>query len=176
MYWLTAPPYLRWAGAALLLLAAFVVELRPAETALHPFAATAIEAGTVVTADLVEFRLVPAGLLPRVELPLRTTRRLAAGEPLLAGAEDPAAAAPPGWWAVELSLPAGVAPGAPVQVVVVPDREGLPPRTVEGIVEAAARPEDGIGRVALPGEEAAAVAAAAAEGRAMVLVRPGQPG
>lgn len=48
MYWLRRPPYLRWFGAALILLIGLLMDLRGPELETYPFAAEPIPAGSAV--------------------------------------------------------------------------------------------------------------------------------
>ena len=48
MFWLTRPPYLRWAAAAAVVVAAFLWDLRGSSDILYPFATSAIAAGATI--------------------------------------------------------------------------------------------------------------------------------
>lgn len=176
VYWFSRPPYLRWVGAALIILIAAWVDLRPAATVPYPFAAEDVPAGATIDAGLVTWRQVPDGLLP-IAPDLGGAARFAikAGEPILASsltADRPSI--PAGWWALETHLPENVVPGQEVKVVVV--ESGVSPLSVPGvIIEAppATDPlgyEDPVGLVAVPAEAAAAVAAGSARGDLSVLI------
>ncbi len=178
MYWFRRPPYLRWAAAVLLVLAAAWVDLRPPPTTPHPYARETIPTGTRLTDELLEWRRVPDGLLPEVEAAGWTTRTIQAGEPLLPATVDPAPpSAPEGWWALEVPLPAEVTPGREVRLVLLAAAPDLPPQTVPGVVLRVAAPHREVlgsshpaGLVAVPATAAAAAAAAVAEGRVSVLM------
>ena len=173
MFWFRRPPYLRWLGAAVLIGAGLVAEFRPTAMVVHPFATDAVEPGMQL--EGVDWREIPAGILPPPpELTnMVARRRLAAGEPLLAGAVSPAeVGGPRGWWALSMEVPALVAPGTAARVIV-----SDPPLAVDAVVLAAAAADPfstarPTALVAVPPEQAAPVAAAAAAGRATVLVAP----
>lgn len=163
---MSRPPYLRWATAGLVIVLALYTELAPDPTVPHPFAAVAIPAGSEVTDAEVTWRDVPSGLLPPVSLPLVTGRPLAVDEPVLPSAAAAGPAVPEGWWAIELPVPTGTALGVEVRIVV-------GDLVVPGIVVGAPENDgfsEALALVAVPGEEAAAVAAAASESRAVVMV------
>lgn len=174
MYWFSHPPYLRWAGAALIILLAAWIDLRPADTVAYPFAAEDIAAGATVDAASIEWTQIPAGLLPAApELGGTSRYGIPAGEPVLpssVAADRPSI--PQGWWALATELPASVVPGQPVQLVI----SGISPRSVPGIVIEPPPPvdplgyEDSIGLVAVPAELAAAVAVGSAQGDLSVLI------
>ncbi|MDP8958908.1 MAG: hypothetical protein M3N51_06860 [Actinomycetota bacterium] len=182
MYWFRRPPYLRWVAAALIVVAAVAVELRRPATTLHPFLKVAVTGGESLGEEAIEWREVPAGLLPLPELSGAVAARAApAGEPLLPSsvAVEGQAAVPENWWALPLALPPRAFPGDPVQLVVVPIDPLEEPLSVPGLVVERAvdsddpfAPSEPAGLVAVPGEASASVAAAAAEGRVMVTVAP----
>jgi hypothetical protein len=178
VYWFSRPPYLRWAGAVLLIVAAAWVDLRPAATTPYPFARADLASGTAIDAGSVEWRQVPVGLLP-ADPPLDGTVRyaVAAGEPLLpslvaAGRPE----VPEGWWALSTTLPEDVVAGQALQLVVT--GFGVAPRAFPAIVVEPPPPhdplgyDDPVGLVAVPGDSAATVAAAAADGEMSVLIGP----
>jgi len=145
------------------------MDLSGPATEAYPFVARTAAAGE----DLqIEWRHVPAGLLPPTGAPPATAwRTLEAGVPLVPGAAGAAPAMPDGWWALEIELPLTASAGAAVLVAV---RD--PHLEVAGLVVSA--PGSGSfgstipGLVALPGDHAAAVASALAEHRASILIRP----
>ncbi len=53
MFWLARPPYLRWAAAAAVVVAALVWDLRGTGDILYPFAARAIAGGAAITETVV---------------------------------------------------------------------------------------------------------------------------
>ncbi len=174
MYWLRKPPYLRYGAAALVVIGAFWLELRPTATVLHPFAAEELPAGTPLNEAPVDWREIPSGLLPPVDTSGVLHRPVASGSPILPADVGGGAvsAVPEGWWGIELPLPTLATPGRSVQIVVLSERT----RSVAGVV---LEQQEGLdpfglptGLVAIPAEDAVGVAAAAAEGRVAVLVEP----
>lgn len=173
MYWLPRPPYLRWAGAALLLLGALAWDLRGPALEMRPFAARELAAGEAVDASAVEWREVPAGLLPSTDLSGAVAAvDVAAGDPLVAALLGRRVVVPNGWWEVPVAVGTHAVPGDAVMLVI-PD----PPATVEGLVVSAQqgdayslnyRPAV----VAVPAQAAALVASAAAEGSLVAAVAP----
>ncbi|NNC74674.1 MAG: hypothetical protein HKN93_04100 [Acidimicrobiia bacterium] len=169
MYWYTYPPYGRWAAATLIVIAAFVIELRPVPTVAYPFAARDIAVGEPVDAGSVSFRDVPTGLLPDTRGYGYATRPVDAGEPLTPGTMTAADPIPQDWWLVTVPLPQHVIPGTPARAV-------LDTGIVDVVIAAPGR-SDGFdarafGTVAVPPAGAADVARAAADGSLVVLVRP----
>ncbi len=168
MLWLRRPPYLRWLVATLVLAAGLWAELAPDGTVDHPVLLGDVRAGELVTADMVEMRPVPVGLLRPVSLPAAASGDLRRGDPLVAG---PARrAVPDGWWALELPVPPSAAAGLEVRVAVVPD--GVP-AVHPGVVANAPRPDGFDGSVALVAVPEAAVpevTSALARGHVTVLV------
>jgi hypothetical protein len=178
--WLSRPPYLRWLGAAAILGLALWIELRPRAEVDHPFARFDLAAGSVVDEEAVEWRAVPGGVLPPVELGGLALVNIPAGEPLSPALVATDLVEPPeGWWALEAPLPAGALPGGSVRLVLLPSPGAQgPPQVVEGEVMAGMpadplNPGEPTGLVAIPAEAAAPAAAAVAEGRAVVLVGGG---
>jgi hypothetical protein len=176
VYWFTRPPYLRRAGAALLVIIATWIDLRPATTIPYPFANTDLVAGSPIESTSIEWRSVPSGLLPAPPSLEGTVRlSIARGEPITPSAvSDDRPSIPEGWWALSTGLPEDVVPGQQVQLVVT----GVAPRAFPGIVIEPPPPadplayQDPIGLVAVPADSAVAVAAATAEGAISVLVGP----
>jgi len=176
VYWFTRPPYLRRVGAALLIVVAAWVDLRPADTVLYPFAAADLAAGSAIDTAAIEWREVPRGVLPTAPAAEGTIRvAVASGEPItpsLVSRDRPSV--PEGWWALSTIVPDAVVPGQEVQLVVT----GAAPRAYPGIVITPPPPadplayQDPIGLVAVPADSAVAVAAATAEGAISVLVGP----
>lgn len=173
MYWLPRPPYLRWAGAALLLLAALAWDLRGPAVEMRPFASRSLAAGEALDAAAVEWREVPAGLLPAPNLSGATAAvDLAAGDPLLDAVLGRGIAVPAGWWKVPVAVGTYAAAGDSVMLVLTD-----PPATVQGLVIS---PQQGDAYsldyrpavVAVPGESAALVAAAAAAGSVVAALAP----
>jgi len=173
VYWLPRPPYLRWAGAALLLLGALAWDLRGPALEVRPFAARALAAGEAVDASAVEWREVPAGLLPSTDLTGAVVAvDLAVGDPLLPALLGTRVAVPNGWWEVPVAVGTHAAAGDSVMLVITD-----PPSTVEGLVVS---PQQGDAYsldyrpavVAVPAEAAALVASAAAQGSLVAAVAP----
>ncbi|HSQ37296.1 MAG TPA: SAF domain-containing protein [Acidimicrobiia bacterium] len=173
MYWLPRPPYLRWAGAALLLVGALAWDLRGPAIELRPFAARPLAAGEAVDASAVEWREVPAGLLPTPDLDgAAAAVDLAAGDPLVDAVLSRAVAVPAGWWEVPVAVGTHAAAGDSVMLVITD-----PPATVEGLVVS---PQQGDAYsldfrpavVAVPAEAGALVAAAAAAGSLVAAIAP----
>lgn len=180
MYWFARPPYLRWIGAALILLAAAWIDLRPRSTILYPFTSSAIPAGAVLgEADVIR-RPVPKGLLPDPpSLPATVRYAIGAGEPLLGSATDPERPSiPDGWWSIQLPVPRSVIAGQRVRLVIGAGAPGKPARAVSGIVVEPPPPEDPlayedpIALVAIPETDAIPIAEASTVGDIPVLVGP----
>jgi len=174
VYWLTRPPYLRRTAAVLILVGAVAWEVRPVPTELRPYLAIAVEAGTEVTEDLVEWREVAAGVIPEpAELSGHFVASLPAGIPLFAGLAAPEPTIPDGWWALEVPIPTGTPPGSRVRLVV---DVRLEPRVVPGLVIRLVG-TDGIdgptALVAVPESEAGPAAASLADGSLRTLVGGG---
>lgn len=172
MFWLTRPPYLRWAAAAAIVVAAFVWDLHGSAESPYPFAAHAIPAGTRITDPDVEWRSLPVGAIAMPDL----TRPVAAhdlvgGEPIVPSSITMTSPIPDGWWAVPVALPPGTPPGIRARLI------GTDPVfETEGIVIAAAEQDllsfsEG-GSVAVPPDHAATVALAARDGTLIVLLEP----
>jgi hypothetical protein len=172
MLWLQSPPWGRWLIAGLIAMGALWLELRPQTTVDHLFAASQISRGDAITTENTEPREVPASLLEPVPMGAMAIRDIAAGDPVLtADIGEENGSIPDDWWLVALEVPPSGRVGDRVRVVVVD--AGL---TVEGVIAAVASldPLGGTpGAVALPAEGAAAVAAAALEGRVAILISTG---
>jgi len=173
VYWLPRPPYLRWAGAALLLLGALAWDLRGPALEVRPFAARAVAVGEPIDAAAVEWREVPAGLLPSPDLTGAVAAvDLAAGDPLLPALLGTRVAIPDGWWEIPVAVGTHAAAGDAVMLVITD-----PPSTVEGLVVS---PQRGDAYsldyrpavVAVPAEAAGLVASAAAAGSLVAAVAP----
>ena len=169
MFWLLPPPYLRWLAAAVVFAGAAYLDLAGPAMQPYPFAATSIESGAPLAAN-VEWRDVPTGLLP----PAATTegfavRDLAAGDPITAAAVRSDDQVPDGWWSVPVELPASARPGVSVRLL--SPQGGL---DVIGIVTEPAATGAfatvSAGLVAVPPDAAADIAAAGAAGALIVLL------
>lgn len=158
--------------AALIVLAAFVIEIKPAAEVGHPFTVRTIEAGQQISPADIEIRSIPAGLLPPVTSLGYATHPIGAGEPLTAGAVTSFPPPPQDWWLVTVPLPVRAVPGAPARIVTT----GAPPIVVDAIVATPGATDDFGGRVlgsvAVPPDAASVVARAAADGSLVVLTRP----
>ncbi len=159
-----------------MLLLALAIELRPDRTELHPFLRTDVAAGDALADDMVDWRKVPAGLLPHTEIDGGTVAVASqAGEPLLPSTVTSGPTFPAGWWSVPVRLPGEVPIGTPVRLV-----ETDSGTVVEGIVAANAPRDplavDASGLVAVPGDLAARVATASARDGVIVLLGAGPPG
>ena len=148
------------------------LELRPNPGVDHPFAGADLRAGADVTLAEIVWRSVPLGVLPEIAPEGFLLIDVEAGQPLVPAMLDTAPMIPPGWWALSVPVPAGSVPGSMVRLVV-DVREA--PRVVPGklirIFEEATI-EGTNGLVAIPEEEAGAVAAALTDGALSVLVGP----
>lgn len=171
MIWLQDPPWIRWGLAILIALMAVWTEFRPDPLVEHPFAVRAIAVGEPID-DAVEIRSIPSGMLEPTRGSGYATRSYSPGEPLTpAGVSAEPISADPGWWSVEIDVPAGASIGDEVRLVLVDSGETVSGRVV------ATNGEDplamGGGAVAVPPDDAAAVAVAVAAGRVVVLVATG---
>jgi hypothetical protein len=141
---------------------------------MRPFTTRAVAAGGAITADDLEWRAIPAGLLPAPDL----TRPIAAvdltpGVPLVDAVLRAPAAIPEDWWCIPVPIGVDARPGDQVLLVVTE-----PPLTVVGLVIS---PQHGDpysmgfrpASVAVPAEAAALVAAAGAQGVLVTAVRSG---
>ena len=171
MFWFGRRSYLRWLAAAALVLGAAVIELRPADTRLYPFAAEKIEPGDPLT---LEWRTLPAGAYAVPPLGgMVAAHALEQGEPITSSAVAGPLQVEDGWWALSLEVPARLAPGTPTLLVVAGESEAPVPGTV--VTSSAPDRFSASGPTALiavPESRAATVAAAAAARQLVVLVAP----
>jgi hypothetical protein len=167
VFWLTRPPYLRWALATLIVVTGLVVELRPAATVPHPFAIHTIEAGAAIDETVVEWKEVPHGLLGTVHLPTTAHRQIPAGEPVPAPSmsEDDIHGIPPGWWGLEVDLPTGARSGMGVRLI---GGFGMANGVIVEVREGDFGERSGL--IAVPEDSAEAVAIAAMDGALALLV------
>ena len=169
MLWLSRPPYLRWVGAGVVVVLALYGRLAPVPTEPRPFAARPITVGEQITSTDVEMRDVPIGLLPPVQLPVVADRPVAVGEPILPPGRT--VSVPENWWALELDVPPGAAPGAPARLVTSGTETTVVPGLVVGVTGTADVFGGGLrALVAVPAEMVGIVAAAAVEQRLAVLL------
>ena len=175
MYWLQRPPVARYIAAALVLLLAAWIELRPIPTVARPFTAIDITAGVSLDDSVIEWRTVPAGALPTIEPTGVAAVPIPAGTPLTAAVmTDSIPRAPEGWWTMELEISPDASPGTELQLVVIPGPAEDPVSPIPAIV---VRPgaagqtfgSDVPGLVAVPPDRASDAAIAAAGGRLSVL-------
>ena len=170
MFWLTRPPYVRWAVAAAIVIGALLWDLRGSAQILYPFASTAIAAGTPITDSQVVWRSIPVGAMEMPDLtdPI-ASRDVAAGEPIVPSAVSGVSMIPDGWWSVPVPLPSVAMPGARVRLVGTETSF-----EIDGIVVSVAG-EDLLsfsesGLVAVPPAYAAVVAIASRDGTLIVLL------
>ena len=165
VYWFGRPPYVRWVAAGILLAVAVLLEFRPTSYVLHPFTAEVVAAGSPPE---VEWRKVPEGLFPAPDLAgAVATHVVAAGEPITPSDVTAAASPPPGWWQVALEVSFTLVPGADVQIVLTDAS-----KTVQAVVVrmgAADSLHGPVALVAVPADDAAAVARAVASRKFVVL-------
>jgi hypothetical protein len=170
--WLQGPQWIRWTLAVIIAIVALWTEFRGDGMVEHPFAIETIAHGDEISAELVEMRLVPSGLLPRVDEYGFASRTFLPDEPITPGGivtED--ASTDPGWWYLDIAVPRTARVGDAVQLVLIDT--GV---AVAGTVQAVADDDplgNGLGSVAIPPDQAVAVAAASANGRVVVLVSSG---
>lgn len=152
-------------GAGLAIAAALTLEFAPHATVSHPFTEEPTSPGQPPT---VEWREVPAGLLPPPDLEgAVAARALPAGVPLLPTDLTVGAVIPSGWWTVGIELPAEAAPGTPVQIVL-PQQATVPGLVVQMREADWASGSSPVALVAVPGEQVAAVAAAGSDAIAVL--------
>jgi hypothetical protein len=172
MYWMARPPYLRRAGAVLVVVIAIWFEIAPDPSVLHPFAHSDMAAGTEVTPSDFDQRPIPPGVLPEVHPDGVLTINIASGDPLVPAMVSQAPVVPAGWWALDVPVPAGVGAGTEVRLLVQEEAT----RVVVGLIvriQESDSFEGNVALVAVPEADAAAAAAAVAQGRAAVLVGSG---
>ena len=174
MLWLTRPPYLRWSLVALLVVASLWVEIRPTSSVTHPYLARDLARGEAVEGAL-EWRTVAGGILEPVVGTGFADRDLVAGQPLLPGdTTDAPITVPPGWWLLDVAVPAETAAGMSVQLVILPASGERPLPPIGGLVTSVRPGEyqsDGlVASVAFPPDRAATAAVAIAEDRVSVLI------
>ena len=174
MYWFARPPWIRWVLSAMLVTAAFGIELTGPATEARWFAKTDISAGEQLAPSLFEFKDVSAGSLADVRPTGFARVAIDEGDPLTASlmSTDPLAT-PAGWWNIEMAVPQHLTVGQPVLLVIL--NADTEPTVVDGIVVSVSTTNDPfsqqatMGIIAVPPEDAAIVAAANQSGRMSVL-------
>ncbi|MGH8927846.1 MAG: hypothetical protein ACRDWH_05815 [Acidimicrobiia bacterium] len=170
MFWLARPSYGRWAVAILLVVVSVYFEIRPAPTVRHPFSGAPLAAGSELNEALIDWRHVPIGVLPPVNIEGRLLVDVPAGQPLVPALIGTSPAIPAGWWALTVPVPEASIPGTEVRLVV---DVRTNPRVIPGLLIRTFQSTglDGTtALVALPETEAGAVAAALADSALTVLV------
>jgi hypothetical protein len=168
---LSRPPYLRWAAAVFVVVAALLWDLSGRATEPFPFASTAIASGESITDDQIVWEDVPRGSLVFPELgAVSALVAIQAGDPLTPSVVGAGNAVPNGWWSVPVRLPQGVPSGSLVRLVF------LDGSLTDGIVVTPAS-QDGFGSdragvVSVPGAVAHDVALAAAADSLVVMISP----
>ncbi len=170
---MTHPPYLRWTLVGLLIAVSLWVELRPESITTHPYLTRDVPRGESLE-GATEPRRLPAGVLDPVAETGYASRDLTAGQPLLAGDLTPSAIiVPPGWWVLDVPVPAATSAGTNIQLVILPSAGGTSPEPIAGLVTAVRADEyesdEVMGSVAFPPERAATAAVAIAEDKVSVL-------
>ena len=171
MIWLQSPPWARWAAALVIAGVAIWIEIRPEPTILHPFAIEDIDPGAMVDEANTEMRPVPADMFSPVELGQATSSPVRSGDPVLAsGLDQEPQRVPDGWWSLEIALPRGARNGDAARIVLL-DGDTVAAGVV--VEETGEDPLDpGLGLVAVEPNQAAEVARAVGEGRAVVMIAP----
>ena len=143
------------------------MEIAPEATTPHPFTVTDLAVGDTIDDTVVVWRDVPKDLFDPVVLPTTASRPLRVGDPVTVGDASAGVSSgiPEGWWGVEVDVPAGARSGMSVKLV-------TGDAAVDGIVIDVTDGDYGerTGLVAVPGEVAERVAAAALDTRMMVLI------
>lgn len=158
--------------AILIAATAVWVEFRPDPSVDRLFATAEIAAGETIDTANTDTRKVPAGLFEDGAIGSVAIHNIAAGEPVLETfASDSGEEVPDDWWIVELELPSDARRGQTARVVI------LDSGAVVDAVVVAASADDSfgtrMGSVAVGPADAAEVAAAAANGRAAVMIKSG---
>jgi hypothetical protein len=168
---LMRPPYLRWAAAALVVLAALAWDL--SSRAVEPFPVAGIDIGRgepIIDGD-VQWIDVPRGSLPHPDLIDATAAvDIHAGDPITRSVTVVGSPVPSDWWSIPIDLPPGVAVGDRVRLTT------LDGSTVDGVVSIAPS-EDAFGlttpgAVAVPDDAVSDVTVAVATDSVLVVVAP----
>ena len=129
--------------------------------------------GAPVTADRIEWREIPAGVIEIPELDARVAAvDLEAGTPLTTAMLRTADTAPADWMAIPVAVPSAAPVGSDVQLVLTATGETVPGRVVLSASNSGFGFEEA-GLVAVPPEHVAAVAIAAATSDLVVAIRSG---
>src|SRR5690606_21475353 len=170
--WLERPPVLRWAAAALLVLAAAWSEFAPQPTVPAVFLATDVEIGTPLDESHVTRRRVPAGVVDTIEPSGVAAVDLHAGEPLVYSMVA-TAPIPSGWLLIEAPVPGHAPPGAEATGVILGGEGATPVEFPALVIDAAGDDPFGgsLGTLAVPPEWIGAAAAASASGRLVIGVQ-----
>jgi hypothetical protein len=171
VYWFRRPPYLRWIAASLILAGALWMDLRGKPTEPRPFTVSSIAAGDRIVDEMLEYREVPVGVLPEVNVDGYAMGPLSPGEPLTPSVISDRDPLPDGWWAMEMEVPTGAGSGAVLRLVI----EGAA-TVVPGLITNVVSAGQSAGwvretaMVAVPSDQASAVATALTDGKVSVLV------
>jgi hypothetical protein len=168
---LSRPPYLRWAIAALIVVAAVLWELSDRATESIPFAAELITKGSAIDENAVTWKDMPVGTIEPADLAGATaTVDIAQGDPISRSVAGDGTSVPSDWWSVPLDLPPGIPVGSGVRLTLI---DGS---SVDGVVSLAATEDQfGMSRpgaVAVPESAVETVAVAAASDALLVVVAP----
>lgn len=165
------PPYLRWLAAGVVLLVGLMFETRTPPTVLYPYADTPIAAGTPID-DTIAWKEIPKGILPEWSTDVGGIAQtgFAANDPILPS-QIGDLLIPADWWAVALVLPAPVAAGTHIRVVLTDDT------ILEGIALAGTSGTgfEIVGTVAFAPSHAPLVAQAAANDALVVMIAADTP-
>ena len=177
MYWLQRPPYLRRAGAVLLVAVALVWDLSSGTTEPYPVAARSIAAGSPISPADIEWIALPAAHLPIPELSeAMAAVDIPAGDPISRSVVAGPVTVPEGWWVLPVVVGTLAVPGDEVLLVIAD-----PPITVIGLVLSSqvGDPYDlehTPAAVAVPPDSAPLIAAAQDQGLLVTAVRPAATG
>lgn len=171
MWFLSRPPFLRWAAAGCIVAAALAWDLSERSTEPFPFAASRVVAGSIIDDSMIEWLPMPDGSITLPDLDhLVALVDIEAGDPITGSVAGSPETMPDGWWAVPMRLSAHLVVGSEVRLV-------LPEELViDAIVSSQAVTDDfggeSIGAVAVPEDVADLVAVASAADAVVVLARP----
>ncbi len=174
MYWLKPSLVIRRAAAAVLIVGALVWDLRGTPMVDYPFTVRAVPQGDPIEGAL-EWRSIPAGVLPDPASGGHARVDLERGVPVLAAMTEAPPPIPDGWWSVPIDDAGHVAAGDTVMLV-----SSDPPLRVAGLVVTRQRGDRFGGDyapalIAVPEVDAPTVATASARGALVIAVRPRGP-